>query len=210
MIISFALITACSLTPLSLAAGPPVPNDSMAALYESGKSWQEFLDAAKQNRELWTNNFTKGVPSPATLSRAKAVPGLWKVLAIAEDWCKDSANTIPYIARLIEELPARELRIVSATDGKWVMEGHKTRDGRTATPTVLLLGPDFTERGCFIESPQKLSALVTGWKAKLSDNAWHEKKAAWYRADHGRETLDEFLAMLEGAANGTPKCNAVK
>ncbi len=210
MIFALALITACSFPASSLASSSLVANDSLAALYESGKSWPEFLEAAKQNRGLWQGNFKKGTPSPAIVTRAKAVPGLWKVLAVAEDWCKDSANTIPYIARLIEELPALELRIVSSTDGKWVMEQHKTRDGRTATPTVLLLGPDFSERGCFIESPQKLSALLTGWKAKLSDNAWHQKKAAWYRADHGNETLDEFVAMMEGAANGTPKCNAAK
>jgi hypothetical protein len=210
MIISFALVTACSLTPLPFSSISPVADDSLAALYESGKSWPEFLEAAKQNRELWSGNFTKGAPSPAILGRAKAVPGLWRVLAVAEDWCKDSANTIPYIARLTEELPALELRIVSASAGKWVMERHRTRDGRTATPTVLLLGPDFTERGCFIESPTKLGALVAGWKAKLSDAAWHDKKAAWYKADRGRETLSEFVAMMEGAASGTPKCNAAK
>jgi hypothetical protein len=209
MIIAFALI-ACTLTPHSVVSSSPIPDDSLAALYQSGKSWPEFVEAAKANRELWKGNFTKGAPSAAMINRAKAVPGLWRVLAVAEDWCKDSANTIPYIARLIEELPALELRIVSSADGKWVMERHKTRDGRTATPTVLLLGPDFSERGCFIESPAKLTALVTGWRATLSESAWHDKKTAWYQADHGSETLNEFVTMLEGAAQGTPKCNAAK
>src|SRR5262249_17940334 len=126
MILAFALITACSFPRPPLAASSPVVNDSLAPLYESGKSWADFLDGARQNRELWEGNFKNGIPSPAIVSRAKAVPGLWKVLAVAEDWCKDSANTIPYIARLIEELPALELRIVSSKDGKWVMEQHKT------------------------------------------------------------------------------------
>ena len=210
MITSWALSVACTLTAVPSGSTPASPGDSLAALYETGRSWPQFLEAAKSNRELWKKNFATGAPTPAIVARAKAVPGMWKVLVVAEDWCNDSANTIPYLARLIDELPALEIRIVNSTDGKWVMEQYKTRDGRTATPTVLLLGPDFTEHGCFVERPEKLATLVSGWKAKLSESAWHGKKAAWYRTDHGKETLTEFVAMLEGAASGSPKCSAPK
>ncbi len=210
MIASWALVLSCTMASGSIGPRVPPLDDSLAALYESGKSWPQFLETAKANRDLWKGNFAKGAPSPALLTRARAVPGMWKVLAVAEDWCTDSANIIPYLARLIDELPTLELRIVNSTDGKWVMERHKTPDGRAATPTVLLLGPDYAERGCLVERPDKLAALVTAWKAKLSEAAWHAKKAAWYRADKGTETLDEFVAMLEGAAHGAPKCNAAK
>jgi hypothetical protein len=155
---------------------------------------------------MWTSNYARGEPVAESVERAKAVSGKWRLLAVAEDWCGDSANTIPYIARLVEQVPALELRIVNSKDGRWVMEAHRTPDGRPATPTIVLLGPDYEERGCYVERPRLLRQWVAENKPKLGEDEFQSNKMAWYRENRGRATIDELVEILEAAARGEAVC----
>jgi hypothetical protein len=199
------LAALCSL-PGSTDVGPAGATDSLRSLYQSGRTWQQFFDAANARKQMWTDNYARGVPADELATRAEAVPGTWRVLAVAEDWCGDSANTIPYLARLVERVPNLELRIVNSKEGRWVMESHRTPDGRPATPTVLLLGPDFEERGCFVERPRQLREWVAANKPKLGDEEFQTRKMAWYREDRGRETVAEIVEILEAAGAGRAIC----
>jgi len=204
MIAVSLLVAGICLTGVS---GPPAAmTDSLAPLYRSGRTWEEFFAAAKARKETWRDNYRRGLPDSAAVERARAVGGSWRVLAVAEDWCGDSANTIPYLVRLVEQVPSLEIRIVNSKSGKWVMESHKTPDGRAATPTVVLLDVEGRERGCFVERPAKLRAWVDENKPKLSDDDFQAGKMAWYRDDQGRETVNEFVEMLESAAVGSVRC----
>lgn len=180
--------------------------DSLRSLYESGRTWQAFLDAARARRTLWVDNYEQGTPEAAMVARAEAVGGSWRFLVVAVDSCSDSANTIPFLARLVERVPGLELRIVAPGDGRWVMESHRTDDGRAATPTVLLLDHAFQEQGCFIERPAALRRLLA--ERGLSEEERYERKMAWYRDDRGSETVRDLVELLEAAAAGTPKCDA--
>ncbi len=183
-----------------------VASDSLATLYRSGITWQEFFAGAKARKEMWRDNFDRGAPDSAVVVRARAVAGSWRLLAVAEDWCGDSANTVPYLARLVDQVPGLELRIVDSKKGKWVMERHQTPDGRPATPTIVLLDPEGNERGCFVERPAQLRAWVAENKPKLSEDDFQSAKMAWYRKDQGHQTVLEIVELLEMAAAGTPRC----
>jgi hypothetical protein len=209
-------LAAVALTSLcAAAAGPsagPRPEpirssvDSLAQLYSTGRTWTEFFEGAKARREMWRENYQNGAPDSAMVERVRAAGGSWRFLAVAEDWCGDSANTVPYLARLVEQVPAVELRIVNSAAGKWVMSRHQTPDGRAATPTIVLLDPDGNERGCFIERPAALRAWVAEHKPKLSDDDFQAGKMAWYREDRGRATVAELVEILEAAARGSVRC----
>ena len=126
------------------------------------------------------------------------------MLVVAEDWCGDSANTIPYLARLTEEVPGFELRIVDSKAGRGVMEARRTADGRAATPTVVMLDAGGHEVGCLVERPAALKAWVDEHRGRLGDREFQEGRVAWYRNDRGRSTVAEVLAVLEAAAQGAP------
>lgn len=202
------MITAVMLVGSCLAAsGAEVPrSDSLLALYQGGKTWEEFFVAARARRETWKDNYDRGAPASDLVERAKVVPGQWQILAVAEDWCGDSANTVPYLVRLVEQVPNLGLKIVNSTTGRWVMERHKTPDGRAATPTIVLLDADGNERGCFVERPALLRAWVAEHKPKLSDGAFQEGKMGWYREDRGRATVTEMVELIEKAAAGPTTC----
>lgn len=208
--LSGLLLLAPALCGTARASGdlPPVvaASDSLVRLFDSGQSFPVFLAGVKSRRATWLGNYAAARVAPGSLERARAVPGRWRLLVVAEDWCGDSANTIPYIARLVDSLVSVELRIVNPRQGRWVMEQHRTPDGRAATPTVVLLDAVGNDVGCFVERPAALRDYLSANRARRSEQARHEGRDAWRRKDAGRSTVGEIVELLESAANGTPVC----
>lgn len=198
------------LLPVLLILSLPSPSlctvsaDSLDRLLERGRTYQAFLESAKARRETWLENTKAATLDPAVLARGRAVVGEWRLLVIAEDWCGDSANTIPYVARLIDSIPAIALRIVNSTDGRWVMERYRTPDGRAATPTVVLLNPAGDPVGCFVERPAALRKTLDERGGKGTMTVLTE----WRKQDAGRSTVQEIVELLEAAAQGTSRCAA--
>jgi hypothetical protein len=183
--------------------------DSLEAAYAGGQTWAAFYEGVNRRRELWTSNWTKARVAPDILERANAV-GSWRIMVIAEPGCSDSANSIPYIAKLVAQTPGLELRLVNSTAGRPWMEAHRTTDGRAATPTILVLDDAYRIRGCWVEQPRKLQEF---WLPVVARGAMSEevgKKMAWYAEDEGRETLREFVEVLEGARSGNVICPGLR
>ncbi|MDZ4674928.1 MAG: thioredoxin family protein [Gemmatimonadota bacterium] len=206
---------------LSLAASPvrctqapqgsvtpriPVASDSLPILYSHGKTWGEFLEAAKSRRQTWLDNYENGVPAADQVARASAIPGRWRFLVVAEDWCGDSANTIPYLVRLVEQVPTLELRIINSSVGGGVMQSHQTEDGRGATPTVVVLDEAGQERGCWVERPYALRKVVADLKAGITTGNQVEVITAWRAEDRGRSTVADIVDLVELVAAGTARC----
>ncbi len=185
------------------AAPMVVPADTLRGIYESGVPFAEFLDKANRRRDQWVRNAELAAnPDPALVARLRALGGTWRLLAVAPDGCSDSVNTIPWMAGLAAAVDNVELRVVTVERGQGVMDAHPTQDGRSATPTVVLLDADWRERGCFIERPRALRLLLED----VPSGERFERKMSWYEDDAGRETLADLVAMLEAAAGGGVRC----
>jgi hypothetical protein len=189
---------------------PLAGSDSLAQLYARGKTFAEFLSAAKARRETWHDNYSRLAVTGDWLQRARAVPGHWRLLVVAEDWCGDSANTIPYLAQLSDSVASLKLRIVNAQDGRWVMESHRTPDGRAATPTVVLLDSVGAEAGCFVERPAALREWLDTNRPRRSERELGRGRDEWRRRDRGQSTVRELVELLESAAGGRPRCGPTK
>lgn len=183
-------------------------DSSLVALYTSGTDFATFLAAAEARKAAWQKHWAEGrVPADA-LAAAQALSGKWRLLVVAVDGCSDSVNTIPYIARLVAQVPSLEMRIVLPDPGRPVMEAHRTPDGRAATPTVVLLDEAGNNVGCWIERPADLQRQAIAAREAGTLDAFHGRKQAWYDADAGASTVREVVAMLHGAASGSPRCDA--
>lgn len=193
--------TARPATPAS-----PAVDSTYARLFAEGRSFADFLARAERRKEQWEKNFAQSVVPDALLARARAVHGPWKFLVVAVDGCSDSVNTIPYLARLTQQLVGVELRIIGSDVGRGIMDAHKTPDGRGATPTVILLDANHEERGCWVERPGALVAWLATEKSKRSENELFDGKMGWYDADKGQRTLEDLVAMMEKAARGDRSC----
>ena len=175
-------------------------DDALKELYESGQTYAEFLDDADRRRAMWLANTEKALPSAELIARARGVEGSWYLLAVAVDGCSDSANTIPYIAALVDSLDHVDLRIVPASEGRFLMQRHRTPDDRAATPTVVLLDKDFEDAGAWVERPAPLQVWATAAKDSLSSEDFLAAKFRWYDEDIGRTTVEEVVSLLETAA----------
>jgi len=188
---------------LSCAPADAAAADSLEALYRRGRTYQAFLAAADSRREMWLRNSAKGTVDAEALRQGRALGAGWRLLVVLEDACGDSANTIPYLASLVDSLDGVvEMRLVNSTEGRWVMERYRTWDGRAATPTIVLLDPAGTAVGCWVERPGTLSAWERAEQARLSQQEFIRQKFAWYDRDGGATAQRDVVAMIAQAAPG--------
>jgi hypothetical protein len=191
------------------ASVPEAADSALVALYLSGQTWDAFLAAARARRAAWLKNWESATIPADALAQARALPTGFRLLAIAVDSCSDSVNTIPYLAKLVAEMPALELRIISPRAGREVMAARPTPDGRAATPTVILLDAAGNEVGCWIERPLALQAIAIEAGAGGGTPEFASAKQGWYDADAGASTIREVVALLADATKGTGGCDAL-
>ncbi|MGD8322185.1 MAG: prolyl oligopeptidase family serine peptidase, partial [Gemmatimonadota bacterium] len=190
------------------AASPRPASDSLRALYGRGRTFSDFLGGARRQREQWVTHYEEGRVPADLLARARAVGGTWRILAVAEDWCGDSANTVPYVARLVEHVEGLDMRVVGAAEGRAVMNAHRTPDGRPATPTLILLDADWNEAGAMVERPSPLVDWYLQNRGDMNSEDLHRHIFEWYDRDAGRATLADVVSLLESAAAGSPRATA--
>ncbi len=184
-----------------------VPVDStLLRLQASGQTFSEFLAAAKARREGWLRMADSARVDEALLARARAVGGTWHLLVIAVDACGDSMNSVPYLAKLAEQVPGLDLRIVLPARGRSVQESHKSLDGRNATPTIVLLDAEGRDVGCIVELPSEIRTWATSVRPAVSSDSLHAGIRAFYARDRGRGITTEAVEMLEWAKAGAVLC----
>jgi Thioredoxin len=188
----------CVVLLVSTQADRGVPADA-AALYDRAATWEQFLDRVHVQRDRWQRNAQAAV-APAQVERlARAGRGL-RLLIVAEDWCADSVNTVPYIATLAASARV-EVRVLDRSAGAALMARHRTSDGRTVTPLVIFLR-DGRDAGAWIERPAALQAMFRSMADDPDRAREFANRQAWYDADRGRSTLDEILTIAERIAGG--------
>jgi hypothetical protein len=107
-------------------------------------------------------------------------------------------NTVPYIARLIDGAPERlDMRLVNRETGKEVMEAYKTPDGRTATPTIVVLGEDWHVIGTLTERPASVETWFLEKQKTTMQKPLHDELMAWYEKDAGKTTVNEIADLVE-------------
>lgn len=182
--------------------------ESLREQYESGVGFGDFLEVAVGRRAQWLENWDRASVPAELLARARAVPGTWRILAVSLDSCSDSVSTIPFIAKLVEQVSSLDMRIIDPAKGRPIMEAHRTPDDRAATPTLLLIDDAWNESGCWVERPAVLQTWFLEKQNELPQRRLVEQKMEWYREDAGAETLREIVEMMEAAAAGTTVCTA--
>ena len=182
---------------LLLAAVPAAQAPDYVALFERGLTYEAFFDQIDGRRKSWTANEAAAEVPADVAAQARALPQAWRILAVAEDRCSDSAASLPYVAKIAAAAPDRlSLRIVNSRAGRAVMEAHRTPDGRAATPTLVFIS-ETGEARAWIERPGALVEWINDQKARDPKFDLLAGKTRWYADDAGRSTLADILSLLE-------------
>lgn len=189
-----AVVVAGTIPALSF----PSQDIDYRAVYTQGTTFADFLENARAHRDEWRANYNDASVSPALVTRMRALPVKRHLLVVAEDWCLDSLNTVPYIARLVDGGPERlDMRVVNREIGKTVMEAHRTPDGRTATPTIAILGDDWGLIAAWTERPSSIQTWFLEKQKTTMQKPLHYELLAWYAKDAGKTTVLEIADLLE-------------
>jgi Thioredoxin len=192
-----ALVALLSCACAPVVAGPALAERNYAAFYAQGIPFPEFLDNVRARREEWLARYDDAAVSADLITRMRALPERRRILAVAADYCVDSANTIPYIARLVDGVPERlQLRMLDTTRGRPIMEAHRTPDGRAATPTIAILDENGRLLATWVERPSTTQSWFLEQQKTTTQAPLHAQLEAWYAADDGKTTMAEIADLL--------------
>jgi hypothetical protein len=171
-----------------------------AWLYGRGWTFDHFINSVHAQRDVWAR-VTSAADVPEDLvDRFSLVNTDLRLLIVAEDWCTDSVNTVPYIAALARR-SGTELRIIGRSAGAPVMRRHPASDGRAVTPVVVMIRGR-VEAAAWVERPAVLQSLFKSIGSNPANAAQFAERQAWYERDRGRSTLSEVVQVAERLAAG--------
>lgn len=168
--------------------------------YRHGATFDQFLEDTEANRDMWHAMAPRArIPYPV-VERARGVPGQWRLLAIAEDWCGDAVNILPVVARLVEQVDSLELRIVDRESRPELMDRHLT-NGNRSIPVLILLDDRGVCRGWWGPRPSELQAWFEIEGRTLPKPDRYPALRRWYARNRGEAIAHEVVDLVACAAS---------
>ncbi len=161
------------------------------ALWARAATFREFVAPMTQHKALWEGIY-RNAAAPEWARAAVPAGTVLRLLALSEDWCMDTSNTLPFLARFAEAVPGVELRVLGRDANPEVMDRYLT-NGARAIPVVVALDGDFRELGHWGPRPAELQAWVMANKDVMPKDQRLLETRKWYARDRGETTIREVL-----------------
>ncbi|MEO8635157.1 MAG: thioredoxin family protein [Gemmatimonadales bacterium] len=164
-------------------------------LWDAAIDFGAFVDQSTEQQDLWAGTYR--IARIPDWARITIPPGEQRrLLALAEDWCVDTASTLPVLAKWAAEVPGLSLRILRRDENSDFMDQYLT-GGARSIPVVVVLDNDFRELGHWGPYPVPLSGWAKDHKPPVMMQEEYVKgKRTWYAKDRGETTLREVMAKL--------------
>jgi len=172
------------------------------ALWDRALTYDEFVKQSTEHCGLWTGVYRLAHIPPWALERACEVGRTYRLLVLAEDWCGDASNTVPYVAKLGALGHCLEMRILRRDENPEVMDRYLSGAAR-AIPIVIVLGDAWREVGHWGSRPAELQAWVLEARKTTPKEELYPQIRRWYAKDKGESTLREILALLPKGSSVT-------
>lgn len=114
-----------------------------------------YIEQMTQNKEAVLANYDRAVITDQDRRFFGAQP--LNVLILTEEWCIDSTQFVPVIARLAHEVPDIDVRVLRRDDNKDLATNYRRKDGYQAIPVFIFFDREMKEIGSLIERPVKVS-----------------------------------------------------
>lgn len=130
----------------------------------------------------------------SNIIRKISSPQIW--LVITEDWCGDSAQTLPVIASLSELNKNISLRIVLRDSNLDLMDLYQTH-GKRSIPKMISFDSELNELFQWGPRPHKAKLLVDELhKQNLNKQDIIKQLHLWYAKDGGYSTEEELIELI--------------
>ena len=170
------------------------------AVWEQAEPFCRFLERVTKLQSLWEGSAKNAVVPAWAREKFAALPNGLRMLVLNADWCLDSASSVPVLARLAEDVPGVELRVLDRDAHPEIMDQYLT-NGTRSIPLAILLDRNFGELGRWGPRPVELQDFVRRNLERMSKEAIHLEIRKWYVADRGNAMLRE---IFEAAMTSQP------
>jgi hypothetical protein len=164
--------------------------------FDAGSTFEELMARPKGNSDLWNAIYKKAMIDPEAVARAAKIEHEFNLLVLNEDWCGDSVNILPYVARLSEASAHLHMRILGRDTNRDLMDAHLTGKARSI-PIVIVYDGDFREKGWWGPRPGPLQQWVVTEGLALPKPDRYPLIRAWYARDRGKTIVSEILGIIE-------------
>jgi hypothetical protein len=165
------------------------------ALWDRALTYEAFVKQSTEHCGLWTGVYRLARIPPWALERACEQGRTYRLLVLAEDWCGDASNTIPYVAKLGALGHCLEMRILRRDENPEVMDRYLNGTAR-AIPIVIVLDDEWHEVGHWGSRPTALQSWVTEARRNTPKEQLYPQIRRWYAKDKGESTLKEILSLV--------------
>lgn len=168
----------------------------MRSRFAEAPTFEKYLETVDHNRDLWLNLYRRVRLLPAEVSAASELERPVRLLALSEDWCGDTVNTLPVVAALAEASPMLELRVLRRDSNLDIMDAHLTNGKSRSIPVVIAYNADDRELGWWGPRPQPLQTWIADHGLVIPPAERYREVRRWYASDRGRTTIRDILRLV--------------
>lgn len=166
--------------------------------YCAAQTFDQFLAGVEENRDLWLAIARRADTPDEFVARVEATRDKWHLLVLAEDWCGDAVNVLPFVAKLADAASNLDLRILGRDANPDLRDAHLTGNSQSI-PVVILLDADFKEQAWWGPRPSELQEWVIGAGSSMPKAERYRDIRRWYVQDRGVAVVSEIVAVIENA-----------
>lgn len=170
-----------------------IRNTNIELLNAEDRELYNYKKLNRQRSERIEKNF---IPSKQLIRAIKEInkKQLWMV--ITETWCGDSAQNLPYIAKIALQNPNINFRILLRDSNPDIMNLYLT-NGTKSIPKLIAFDEDGNESFIWGPRPKEAQELIMKWKSEgIVKPELYEKLHLWYGRNRGKELEKEFIEIL--------------
>jgi thioredoxin-like negative regulator of GroEL len=115
----------------------------------------QYVDSMEDNQSQFVQNIDQAMIRDEDLEHFKNQK--LHFLVITEDWCIDSVQFIPVLARLAQDNEGIDIGVLRRDENTELAEQYPRKDGYNAIPVIVIFDGDGNELGAIVERPAQAS-----------------------------------------------------
>ena len=138
--------------------------------------------------------------TPELVAALSEVQEKWTWLVMVEAWCGDVGQNLPVIARMADQNPNIDLRIIMRDENPEVINAYLTNGGKSVPKMVVLKSETLEELGTWGPRPAPAQEMVMEYKHREGEKEPYlefvKKVQLWYSQDKSATLMREFTDLV--------------
>ncbi len=167
------------------------------AAFDDGSPFAEFVGRSRLNVRLMQQNYRDTVVPETFVSRlcqAADKAGGLRVLVWAEDWCPDTAENLPVVARMFSEVPGAEVRVLRKDQHSELARALGGAGSSFRIPLVVVFDGSFCRHAVWVERPRAAHEVMA---AEGKERGRRTLRKLYRSGDMRLEVMKEITATME-------------